>query len=272
MASAKAMLIDLTMCIGCNSCQDACKKANGLPEGEEQQLSATAYTALNEYNGVYVRRMCQHCIQPTCASVCPVGALKKTPEGPVLYDESKCIGCRYCMQACPFQVPRYEWSSTYPRIQKCRFCAERLAKGMPTACSEACPTGATKFGDRDELVREAYQRISAEPGKYIDKVYGLQEVGGTSILYLSSVPFEQLGFKTQLESNALPLLTWNVLSKIPNVVSVGGVALFGIWWITNRRMELEKERKNGRANGTAPGDDHHSRKEQTQQTENGERV
>ena len=240
MIREKALLIDTTLCIGCNSCQDACKKANKLPEGEEKTLSATAYTALEEHEGTYVRRMCQHCIAPTCASVCPVGAFTKTPSGPVLYDESKCIGCRYCIQACPFQVPRYEWSSTYPRVQKCRLCAERVAAGTMTACAEACPTGATKFGDRDDLIREAYERIKAEPGKYIDRIYGIQEVGGTSVLYLSSVPFEKLGFKTTLESSAMPLLTWNALSKIPSVVTVGGVFLYGIWWITNRRTEIKK--------------------------------
>lgn len=241
MLRKKALLIDLTLCIGCNACQDACKKENGLPEGEEKKLSATAYTALEEHDGVFVRRMCQHCNEPTCVSVCPVGAFTKTAEGPVLYDESKCIGCRYCIQACPFQVPRYEWSSNYPRVQKCRLCAERLKKGLPTACAEACPTGATKFGNRDDLVKEAYARISAEPGKYIDRIYGVQEVGGTSILYLTSVPFEQLGFNTQLESTAMPMLTWNALSKIPSVVSIGGVFLYGIWWITNRRIEVQKE-------------------------------
>ncbi len=243
MLSTKALLIDLTMCIGCNSCQEACKKENSLTGGEEKNLSATAYTALNEYNGVYVRRMCMHCQVPTCASVCPVGAFTKTKEGPVLYDESKCIGCRYCMQACPFQVPRYEWSSTYPRVQKCRLCADRLAKGLPTACSEACPTGATKFGDREELVKEAYARFAAEPGKYVNKIYGLEEVGGTTILYISSVPFEQLGFKTNLQTTPMPTLTWNVLSKIPGIVSVGGVLLYGIWWITNRRTEVQQLEK-----------------------------
>jgi formate dehydrogenase iron-sulfur subunit len=244
MIQKKALLIDLTMCIGCNSCQEACKKENGLAEGEEKQLSATAYTALEEHDGTFVRRMCQHCLEPTCVSVCPVGAFTKTPAGPVVYDESKCIGCRYCIQACPFQVPRYEWSSTYPRVQKCRLCAGRIEKGLQPACAEICPTGATKFGNRDDLVREAYERIKAEPGKYIDRVYGLQEVGGTSILYLSSVPFEQLGFKTQLEGTALPMLTWNALSKVPSVVTVGGVFLYGIWWITNRRKEVQQyERK-----------------------------
>ena len=256
MLKKKALLIDLTMCIGCNACQDACKAENHLPEGEETKLSSTAYTALEEHDGTYVRRLCQHCIDPTCASVCPVGAFTKTAEGPVLYDESKCIGCRYCIQACPFQVPRYEWSSTYPKVQKCKFCAERQRKGLPTACAEACPTGATKYGDRDDLIREAYARIKEEPGKYVDRVYGIEEVGGTSVLYLSSVPFEQLGFKTQLGTTALPTLTWQALSKIPTVVSVGGVFLFGIWWITNRRSEvskaIEEERKTaGRKNGDA---------------------
>jgi len=251
----KALLIDTTMCIGCNACQDACKKENHLAEGEETKLSATAYTALEEHNGVYVRRMCQHCLEPTCVSVCPVGAFTKTPAGPVLYDEAKCIGCRYCIQACPFQVPKYEWGSTYPRVQKCRLCAERLERGLPTACAEACPTGATKFGDRDDLIKEAYERMKAEPGKYVDRIYGMQEVGGTSILYLSSVPFEELGFRTQLESSALPLLTWNALEKIPSVVSVGGVLLYGIWWITNRRTEVRKqERELNRTGNRRDGD------------------
>jgi formate dehydrogenase iron-sulfur subunit len=240
MIPRKAMLIDITLCVGCNQCQDACKAENRLPEGKEDKLTATAYTALEEHEGVSVRRMCQHCERPTCASVCPVGAFTKLPEGPVLYDESKCIGCRYCMQACPFGVPKYEWSSLKPRVQKCRFCAARLKAGRPTACSEACPTGATKFGNREELIREAHERIKAEPGKYVGRVYGVEEVGGTSILYLTSVPFEKLGFRTHLGTEALPELTWNALSKIPSVVTVGGVFLYGVWWITNRRDEVQR--------------------------------
>ena len=184
--------------------------------------------------------MCQHCQEPTCVSVCPVGAFTKTAEGPVLYDENKCIGCRYCMQACPFQVPRYEWTSLKPRVQKCRLCSERVKAGKQTACAEACPTGATKFGDRDALIREAYERIKAEPGKYVNRIYGLNDVGGTSVLYITSVPFEQLGFKTNLQQTPLPELTWNVLEKIPSVVTVGGVFLSGIYWITSRREEVRR--------------------------------
>lgn len=240
MLQKKALLIDLTLCVGCGACQTACKEANNLPAEEEKKLSPTAYTALEEHDGIFVRRMCQHCEEPTCASVCPVGAFTKTPEGPVLYDVDKCIGCRYCMQACPFQVPRYDWTSRAPRIHKCTFCYERIKNGQQTACAEACPTGATKFGNRDDLIAEALERIKAEPGKYVERIYGQREVGGTSMLYLSPVPFEQLGFKTNLQETALPQLTWNVLSKIPNIVTVGGVALFGVWWITNRREEVKQ--------------------------------
>lgn len=257
MSTKKAMLIDLTLCVGCNACQQACKETNRLQNAdkEEKALSTTAYTALEEHDGVFVRRMCQHCDDPTCASVCPVGAFTKMSEGPVVYDVEKCIGCRYCMQACPFQVPRYEWSSTYPRVTKCVMCHERLSQGLPTACSEACPTGATKFGDRDALLKEAAERLAAEPEKYVQKIYGQHEVGGTSILYISSVPFENLGFRTSLQASPLPQLTWNALSKIPGVVTVGGAMLFGIWWITNRREEVrEVEQKmrdmNHHNNGT----------------------
>ncbi|MBI1753636.1 MAG: 4Fe-4S dicluster domain-containing protein [Acidobacteria bacterium] len=239
MIQKKAMLIDISMCVGCNACQDGCKAENKLAPSEEKRLSPTAYTALSEHNGKFVRHMCQHCDVPTCVSVCPVAAFTKTAEGPVLYDANKCIGCRYCMQACPFKVPRYEWASTKPRVQKCIFCAPRITKGLQPACAEACPTGATKFGDRDELILEASNRMQAEPGKYVAKIYGQKDVGGTSILFISPVPFEELGFDTRLGDTPMPLLTLSAMSKIPNVVSMGGVMLAGIWWITNRRAEVQ---------------------------------
>jgi formate dehydrogenase iron-sulfur subunit len=228
------------MCIGCNACQGGCKEANHLPEGEETRLSPTAFTALEEHDGKWARRLCQHCETPTCVSVCPVGAFTKTADGPVLYDAEKCIGCRYCMQACPFRVPRYEWKSTHPRVQKCIFCYSRLAQGKQTACAEACPTGATKFGLRDELIAEARKRMAAEPGKYQSKIFGQEDVGGTSILYISPVPFEQMGFDVKLGTEPMPDLTANAMEKIPNVVTVGGVMLGGIYWITKRRDEVQK--------------------------------
>lgn len=244
-AQKHALLIDLSLCVGCKACQAACKVENHLPAGEEASLSPTAYTALDELSGVFVRRLCQHCEVPTCASVCPVSAFTKTPEGPVLYDAGKCIGCRYCMQACPFSVPRYEWASTRPRVQKCIFCAPRLEKGLPTACAEACPVESTMSGGRDEMLRLALDRIAARPKELVHKVYGRSEAGGTSVFYISHVPFEQLGFETRLGTDPLPMLTMSALSKVPNVVAVGGTLLAGIWWITNRRDEVRRHEDAG---------------------------
>jgi Fe-S-cluster-containing dehydrogenase component len=160
---------------------------------------------VNRRNGRFIRQMCMHCDTPTCASVCPVGAVVKTSAGPVLYNEDKCMGCRYCMQACPFGVPRYQWDSALPRVRKCTLCNDRVAAGLATACATVCPTGATKFGDRDELIEEATARIRANPDKYVNHIYGVDEVGGTSVLLISDVPFESLGYRTNLSKEPLPL-------------------------------------------------------------------
>jgi formate dehydrogenase iron-sulfur subunit len=232
-----AILNDLTRCIGCEACVWACKEVNELPrEDGAEELSATTWTTVEDHGPIHVRRNCMHCLEPACAEVCPVGALQKTPLGPVTYDESRCIGCRYCMVACPFGVPKYEWDSPLPRVQKCIMCFEkRLAEGREPACTAACPTGASIFGDRDDLIDEAHRRIRENPGRYVDHVYGQHEAGGTSVLYLSGVPFEELAFKDVLHGSPYPRLTWSIMSKLPHVVGVGAVALCGIWWITSRR-------------------------------------
>lgn len=242
MLKSKALLIDITKCVGCRECARACAEANHLPEEEATELSATHYTVVQAYNNdqTYVRRLCMHCNQPTCVSACLVGAFTKTDTGAVVYDESKCIGCRYCMQACPFEVPRYEWGSLTPRVQKCRMCYERVKEGRPTACAEACPVGATSFGDRDDLIREARKRIEEDPGQYVDYMYGLHEAGGTSVLFLSGIPFEQLGFPTNVPKEPIPDLSWRVLAEIPKYVVAAGVVLFGIHWITARRTEVKR--------------------------------
>lgn len=235
---SKALLVDTTQCIGCGLCVSACKETNGLPGGEAAELSAVAFTVVESHADVFVRRFCMHCVDPTCASVCPVGAFRKTAEGPVVYEAHRCIGCRYCMMACPFGIPRYEWSSTLPVVKKCTMCAPRQAQGLQPACAEACPTGATIFGERDELLAEAHRRIRENPSGYVNHVYGEKEVGGTSVLFLSAVPFESLGFPADLPHDALPQYTYRVLSKIPSVVSLGGILLGGIWWITARRTAV----------------------------------
>ena len=242
---SKAILYDSTLCIGCRACEGGCAERWGLPYNDriaaEEKISAHKLTAVETHGERFSRRLCMHCAEPTCVSVCPVGALQKTSLGPVVYDAEKCMGCRYCLQACPFQVPTYEWNQRLPKMRKCDMCYQRQSQGKLTACAEVCPTGATKNGDRDELLAEARQRIAEKPGQYYGKIYGVKEVGGTSVLYLSAVPFEQIGLRTGMPQEALPDLTWRVLDLTPDIVSTGSVLLGGIWWITNRRGEVAKK-------------------------------
>ena len=170
---SKAILTDITKCIGCLECVSACKQVNDLgmetPRTWQKNdgLSADNWTSiLQKPDNHYVRKQCRHCLEPACVSSCPVGALRKTPEGAVIYDSGKCLGCRYCMMSCPFGIPRYDWDKTVPYIRKCILCYPRLKEGKQPACTEVCPTGATIFGDRDKLIAEAHLRIKENPGKY----------------------------------------------------------------------------------------------------------
>lgn len=233
----KAILVDITKCVGCRNCEQACKQAHGYPLESEPVLSATALTVVEQRGEKYVRRMCMHCQDPACASACPVGALKKTATGPVVYDADKCIGCRYCMLACPFQAPRYEWTKLAPYVKKCDMCAEAVNKGGLPACVQACPTGASKFGDRDELLAEAQRRILGDPA-YVRHIYGSEEVGGTSVFFLSDVPFEKLGFVAAPSKQPMATLTANALGDVPTVVLVGSSLLAGLYWITERRKQV----------------------------------
>jgi len=239
---SKAILYDATLCIDCKACEQGCAERNKLPYNDtiaaEQVQSAHKLTVVLAKGDKFMRRLCMNCEDPTCASVCPVGAMRKTKEGPVIYEESRCMGCRYCMVACPFGVPKYQWNKALPAVCKCDMCSDRVLAGKMTACAEICPTGATKFGERDELIAEAKQRLRENPGKYVNHIYGLDEVGGTSVLLLSSVPFETFGYRTDLVREPLPLFTFRVLSRIPDIVGLGGVLLGGIWWITDRRTKV----------------------------------
>jgi formate dehydrogenase iron-sulfur subunit len=255
---AKGMLIDITKCVGCGQCHDACAQANGNPQTPMETYSCESWTAvLDKGNDVYVRKQCMHCQVPACASACPVAALHKTAEGPVTYRQERCMGCRYCMVACPFGVPTYEWNKTVPLVRKCILCADRLAQGKPTACSEACPTGATQFGDREALLEEARSRIRQNPDSYVQAIFGEREVGGTSNLFLAPKDFASLGFPGSLGETELPQLTFRVLSKIPTFATVAGTGLFGLFWIINRRMTLAHEdvtwnKESGSSASTSP--------------------
>jgi formate dehydrogenase iron-sulfur subunit len=233
------LLYDSTHCIGCGACTAACKEQNGLPLPIEDTTTAYTWTVVENHGGANMRRLCMHCEEPTCASVCPVGAMHKTPTGPVVYDSELCIGCRYCIMACPFGVPKYQWDRPVPIVGKCILCAPRLADGKQTACATVCPTGATLFGERESLVREAKTRVAMEPARYVDHIYGLDEAGGTSVIMLAGVPFKDLGMPANLPREPLPMLTWRVLSKLPSIVVFVAVGLFGVHWITKRRTLVQ---------------------------------
>jgi formate dehydrogenase iron-sulfur subunit len=253
-----ALLYDATLCVGCLMCEEACAERNGNPYDDviaaEKKTSSHKYTAVQESGDHYMRRLCMHCENPSCASVCPVGALHKTKAGPVVYDAAKCMGCRYCMVACPFDVPKYEWHALLPKVQKCIMCYEDLAEGKSTACADICPTESTIFGTRDVLLAEAHRRIQESPDDYLDYVFGEKEVGGTSVLMLSAVPYELFGYRAAYTDKELPEHTWKVLRFVPDIASFGFVLMGGIWWITNRREEVadaEREVHLGRPNGTS---------------------
>jgi len=254
---AVGVLVDLNRCIGCRSCQVACKAWNDNP-GEETEcvgyydnppnLDADTWSIIQfnevEVGGrlhwVFAKRQCMHCEEPACASACPVGALHKLNNGAVVYDSEKCIGCRYCMMACPFRVPKFQWNTPVPLIRKCTLCVDRLTEGDEPACVKACPTGALTFGDRNELIAEAHRRIQARPGKYVDHVYGEHEVGGTSWLYISPVPFDEIGFPT-LDSRPVTVPSQTAMEATPGVF-VGVVALMGgIRWFTQRRSRAKDQ-------------------------------
>jgi formate dehydrogenase iron-sulfur subunit len=245
MERTRAILVDITKCIGCRSCEQACKEIHGFPKDTEAKLSPTALTVIEQRGDKYVRRMCMHCQDPACASACLVGALKKTALGPVTPDASKCIGCRYCLVACPFSVPRYQWTKLVPCVKKCVMCAARQAKGQPPACMEACPTGASIAGWRDEMLEEAQRRVLND-SKYVKHIYGSEEAGGTSVFFLSDVPFENLGF-VAAPRQPMPALSAAALGDVPTVVLVGGSLLAGLYWITERRNEVARAESRERA-------------------------
>jgi len=167
-----------------------------------------------------------------------VKAMRKSEAGPVVYDGDKCVGCRYCLMACPFGVPTFEWDETFGRVQKCDLCADRVAVGLPTACAEACPQGTITYGRRQDLLAEAWRRIHEGSQHYVHHVYGEHEVGGTSVLYISDVPFEQLGFRTGLPDDTLASYTWEITRVLPPVAVGLGVTLMTLY-LRRRRLLFE---------------------------------
>ncbi|MBC8507867.1 MAG: hydrogenase 2 operon protein HybA [Anaerolineales bacterium] len=227
------MLYDSTLCVGCNACTVACRDWNGTPVELDEtgkydmpyELTADTWTLMQIYQGsekhAFVKRQCMHCVDPGCVSGCPVHALEKTANGPVTYDADRCIGCRYCMYACPYHVPRFEWDETLPLIAKCTLCDDRLANGDGPACAEICPTGALIWGERGNLLEEAEGRIAAEPDRYVDYVYGKDEAGGTSVFYLSDVDYENLGLEN-FGPDPIPKISEETGNLVIPTILIGG--------------------------------------------------
>ena len=249
-ADTPGVLVDTTVCVGCRACEAACSETNALPApaaddavfNELRDTTQSRFTVVNRVtkdDGAvrFAKKQCMHCIAPGCASACPVTAMHKLPTGPVVYNPNKCMGCRYCMIACPFGIPKYEYDSWAPRVRKCTFCADRQAKGLKPACTEVCPSGALTFGKRSELLELAKTRIYTNPGKYSSHIYGETEAGGTSWLYISDVDLSKLGFRDDVPAKAIPELVQGALSAPPFVMTLWPPLLMGLFVFSKTRKE-----------------------------------
>ena len=259
---SNGVLFDSTRCIGCRKCEEGCNEVNELPGPDkafsdlsvldaERRTTAKSYTVVNRYGDadgdkgpLYRKIQCNHCLEPACASVCFVAAFSKTETGAVVYDPSVCVGCRYCMIACPFEIPAYEYDNAFsPRIRKCTMCYPRVVKGLLPGCVEICPTEALTYGKRDDLLRIGRERIRKFPERYVNHIYGENEMGGTSWLYLSAVPFKDIGMREDLGTTPAPKLTAGALSAVPMVVGLWPVLLGGVYAINKRKEKIEKQEK-----------------------------
>lgn len=250
------VLHDITKCIGCRKCEQACNTVNSLvqPEkpfddltvlDEKRRTHEATYTVVNRFGSsppVFVKTQCNHCQEPACASACFVKALKKDKTGAVVYEESLCVGCRYCMVACPFNIPAYTYHDPLtPKVTKCTLCQPRIQEGKLPGCVEICPNEALSFGRREDLVKIARQRIHKNPDHYVDHIYGEHEMGGTSWLYLSGIPFEQVGMREDLGITPAPALTAGALGSVPIIVGLWPVLLTGVYAISQRKEKIARQ-------------------------------
>lgn len=259
------VLVDLTKCVGCRTCEAACNREQGLPEpdlpfddfsvfdmhghgGQKRRTTEKEYTIVNRYDipgrekPIFRKFQCNHCQEPACLTSCFVNAYTKTKEGAVIYDETVCVGCRTCMVACPFYVPTYTFSSAInPVVKKCIMCYDtRLKFGRPPACVEACPQEVMIFGKRKDLINLGRDKIKRNPGTYIDHIYGEKEVGGTSWMYMSDVPFDQVGFDTHIGNQPIINYVKDFLAMVPMVLTIWPALFTGFHLLSSRKKANEE--------------------------------
>lgn len=258
LGKTKAVLVDVRRCIGCRGCQVACKAWNKLP-AEQTEVTDKEYTSpkyfssitwkvvhfkeIGDYDntkpgtgGLKWRMLadnCKHCIDPSCVSVCPTGALWKRSDGPVLYDINRCIGCGYCEMACPWGIPHFD--EELHSIRKCTMCYDRIDQGLEPACVETCPTDALQFMTLEEAENRA-KEAEAE-GLH---TYGYSEIGGTSWIFISDVPFSEFGLP-ELSSATHKNFENNLLTRFATVGLLGGAALVVIKTYADRRETISQE-------------------------------
>ena len=256
---AVGVLVDTVACIGCRKCEWACNDVNSLPTQDlkafedktvfasHRRPDAGAYTVVNQFADSHnpakkytLKVQCMHCIKPACVSACIVGALEKMPNGPVVYDAWKCIGCRYCMVACPFQIPAYEYDNALnPQVRKCTFCATRITQERKKpGCVAICPNEALTFGKREDLLVAAHSRIKSNPEKYVDYVYGETEAGGTGWLYLAGSDFTDTELP-KLDATVIPNLTESIQHGVFKSF-VPPLALYGVLGLIMHSLREEK--------------------------------
>ena len=246
------ILYDSTLCGGCQVCEISCAKAHNLPEpkdtvkaGVERKTSEVQRTVINAISTpsgeVYTKTQCMHCNEPACAAACLTQAMYKTKEGPVIWRGEKCMGCRYCMVSCPFNIPKFEYHSANPKIEKCTMCYDRIKEGKVPACVENCPAEALIFGKRKDLIKEARKRIVENPKQYEDYIYGEHEAGGTGLIYLSPLPFEKMGYKTNLQKSSYPALSKGFLYSVPTIFVLWPAILLGMHEATKNNNPKEEE-------------------------------
>lgn len=249
----KAMLVDVRRCIGCKSCQVACKEWNKLP-AEKTKISEAEFTnppkfSSISWNVVTFKEMgnydpkakgtgglkwraislrCMHCLDPQCVSVCPTNALIKHGDGPVVYDASRCVGCDYCMMACPWHVVHLDEKSKL--IGKCTMCVDRIEAGMEPSCVAACPTDSLQFGDRDLMLEKAHDSNAPY-------IYGEKEAGGTSMICVSDVPFEEFGLPN-VSPDPPSTFNLNMLKPIAGIGAIVGIISFLGYFMHTRTSKI----------------------------------